>query len=144
MLFLQKVSGEYFKNIKYIYAISCVSAIILNRLELKIKFYDKRKIYTIEQLSDITSVVKNFQFFVQEKWKIAIDRPGSGNTKNIGSVNNIDDLINGKGVFSELGEDIFDDYWMYYLTTDMAMRAELPSPYYKNIDEYKRFKHIDV
>ena len=141
---MQKVSGEYFKNIKYIYAISCVSAIILNRLELKIKFYDKRKIYTIEQLSDITSVVKNFQFFVQEKWKIAIDRPGSGNTKNIGSVNNIDDLINGKGVFSELGEDIFDDYWMYYLTTDMAMRAELPNPYYKNIVEYKRFKHIDV
>lgn len=105
---------------------------------------DERKSYTLEQLSDITSVVKNFQFFVQEKWKIAIDRPGSGNTKNIGSVNNIDDLINGKGVFSELGEDIFDDYWMYYLTTDMAMRAELPSPYYKNIDEYKRFKHIDV
>ena len=52
---------------------------------------DERKSYTLEQLSDITSVVKNFQFFVQEKWKIAIDRPGSGNTKNIGSVNNIDD-----------------------------------------------------
>lgn len=105
---------------------------------------DERKYYTLEQLSDITSVVKNFQFFVQEKWKIAIDKPGSGNTKNIGSVNNIDDLINGQGVFSELGEEIFDDYWMYYLTTDMAMRAELPSPYYKNIAEYKRFKHIDV
>lgn len=104
---------------------------------------DERKSYTLEQLSDITSVVKNFQFFVQEKWKIAIDRPGSGNTKNIGSVNNIDDLINGQGVFSELGEDVFDDYWMYYLTTDMAMRAELPNPYYKNIAEYKRFKHID-
>lgn len=105
---------------------------------------DERKSYTLEQLSDITSVVKNFQFFVQEKWKIAIDRPESGNTKNIGSVNNIDDLINGQGVFSELGEDVFDDYWMYYLTTDMAMRAELPNPYYKNIVEYKRFKHIDV
>lgn len=143
MLFLQKVSGEYFKNIKYIYAISCVSAIILNRLELKIKFYDKRKIYTIEQLSDITSVVKNFQFFVQEKWKIATDKPGSGNTKNIGSVNNIEDLINGKGIFSELGEDVFDDYWMYYLTEDMAKKAELPKPFYKNLDEYKQFKHID-
>ena len=43
----------------------------------------------------------------------------------------------------DLGEDVFDDYWMYYLTTDMAMRAELPNPYYKNIAEYKRFKHID-
>lgn len=104
---------------------------------------DERKSYKIEQLSDITSVVKNFQFFVQEKWKIATDKPGSGNTKNIGSVNNIEDLINGKGIFSELGEDVFDDYWMYYLTEDMAKKAELPKPFYKNLDEYKQFKHID-
>ncbi|MBR4156326.1 MAG: EcoRV family type II restriction endonuclease [Bacteroidales bacterium] len=104
---------------------------------------DERKSYSLEQLSDITSVVKNFEFFVQEKWKIAIDRPGSGNTKNIGSVNSIEDLINGNGLFSELGEDVFDDYWMYYLTTDMAKMAELPNPYYKNLIEYKQFKHID-
>lgn len=103
---------------------------------------DERKSYTIEQLPDIISVIKNFKFFVQEKWKIAIDRPGSGNTKNIGSVSNINDLINGTGPFAELGEDIFDDYWMYYLTTDMAKMAELPKPYYKNISEYKQFKCI--
>lgn len=42
---------------------------------------DKRKSYMLNQLSEIVSVIKNFQFFVQEKWKIAIDRPGSGNTK---------------------------------------------------------------
>lgn len=103
---------------------------------------DERKSYSIDQLSDIISVIKNFQFFVQEKWKIAVDRPGSGNTKNIGSVSNIDDLINGNGSFSELGEDIFNDYWMYYLTTDMAKMAELPKPYYKNLTEYKLFKNI--
>lgn len=104
---------------------------------------DERKSYSIEQLSDITSVIRNFQFFVQEKWKIATDRPGSGNTKNIGSVSNINDLINGKGVFAELGEDIFNDYWMYYLTTDMAKMAELPKPFYRNITEYKQFKNIE-
>lgn len=103
---------------------------------------DERETYTIDQLQDIVSVIKNFQFFVQEKWKIAIDKPGSGNTKNIGSVNKIDDLINGNGPFSELGEEIFNDYWIYYLTTDMAKMAELPKPYYKNLSEYKHFKNI--
>lgn len=104
---------------------------------------DEFKTYRLEQLDEITSVIKNFCFFVREKWEIAIDRPGSGNTKNIGSVNRIDDLLNGKGVFSELGEDIFNDYWMYYLTADMARKAELPKPYYTNITEYKKFKNID-
>jgi hypothetical protein len=77
---------------------------------------DEQKTYTVEQLNEIASVVKDFQFFVQEKWKIAIDRPGSGNTKNIGSVTKISDLIEGNGPFSTLGENFFDDYWMNYLT----------------------------
>lgn len=104
---------------------------------------DERKVYNIEQLGEIVSVIKNFQFFVQEKWKIATDRPGSGNTKNIGSVSCIEDLVNGRGVFSNMGEDVFNDYWQYYLTADMAKNAELPKPYYKNISEYKKFKHIE-
>ncbi|MBR4844428.1 MAG: restriction endonuclease [Alistipes sp.] len=104
---------------------------------------DECKTYTLDQLQEIVSVIKNFQFFVREKWEIAIDRPGSGNTKNIGSVHKIEDLINGKGTFSTLGEDIFNDYWMYYLTADMARKAELPKPYYTNISEYKKFKHIE-
>lgn len=104
---------------------------------------DECKTYTLDQLDKIVSVIKNFQFFVREKWEIAIDRPGSGNTKNIGSVHKIDDLLNGKGIFSELGEDVFNDYWMYYLTADMARKAELPQPYYTNIMEYKKFKHIE-
>lgn len=104
---------------------------------------DERKSYMLNQLSEIISVIKNFQFFVQEKWKIAIDRPGSGNTKNIGSVSKIEDLINGNGIFTELGEDVFNDYWMYYLTSDMAKKVELPKPYYSNLSEYKHLKHIE-
>ena len=103
---------------------------------------DEQKTYTVEQLNEIASVVKDFQFFVQEKWKIAIDRPGSSNTKNIGSVTKISDLIEGNGPFSALGENFFDDYWMHYLTNDMARNAELPAPYYSNIEQYKTFKHI--
>lgn len=104
---------------------------------------DERKTYTLDQLEKIVSVCKNFHFFVQEKWKIATDRPGSGNTKNIGSISNINDLIEGNGTFAKLGEDIFDDYWMYYLTSDMAKQAELPKPLYSNLIEYKQFKHIE-
>lgn len=103
---------------------------------------DEFKVYRLENLDDIKSVIKNFSFFVQEKWRIAIDRAGSGNTKNIGSVSDISALIGGKGPFAELGEEIFDDYWMHYLTKDMARKAELSEPYYTNLTEYKAFKRL--
>lgn len=103
---------------------------------------DERKLYTLDSLDDIVSVVKDITFFVQEKWKIAIDRPGSGNTKNIGSVSLIEDLIDGNGPFSELGEVVFDDYWTNYLTSDMAKKAELAGPYYNNLESYKKFRNI--
>jgi len=103
---------------------------------------DERKIYGLNDLQNIISVVKKFDFFVQEKYKIAIDRPGSGNTKNIGGVTNIEQLRNGNGPFAKLGENVFNDYWMYYLTKDMAQAAELPSPLYTNLKQYKDFKNI--
>ena len=51
---------------------------------------------------------------MQEKWKIASDKSGSGNTANIGSIAHINDIVTGNGMFSKLGEDWFDDYWMNY------------------------------
>jgi hypothetical protein len=75
---------------------------------------DETKVHRIGELQSITSVVKNFQFFVTEKWKIASDKGGSGNTANIGSINNIADIIAGLGMFSKLGENWFDEYWMNY------------------------------
>jgi hypothetical protein len=104
---------------------------------------DERKIFGLNDLQNITSVVKDFEFFVQEKYKIAIDRPGSGNTKNIGGVTNIDQLKNGNGPFVRLGEDVFNDYWMFYLTKDMAQAAELPNPLYANLKQYREFKNME-
>lgn len=75
---------------------------------------DETKAHKIDELKSITSVVKNFCFFVAEKWQIASDKGGSGNTANIGSINNIADLTSGKGMFSKLGEHWFDEYWMNY------------------------------
>lgn len=113
--------GEYFenrsstKNIQFPYSSYlghfCLG-IIYDRAELTA--IDETKIYSLEELETIQSVIKNFQFFVVEKWQIASDRSGSGNTANIGSINNIDDIIKGHGLFANLGEHWFDDYWMNY------------------------------
>ncbi len=75
---------------------------------------DETRACVIDELHSIVSVASHFQFFVTEKWKIASDKGGSGNTANIGSINNISDIIDGKGMFSKLGEQWFDEYWMNY------------------------------
>lgn len=101
---------------------------------------DERKVYRLDDLQSIASVIRDFTFFFQEKYRISIDRPGSGNTKNIGSVTRIDKLIQGNGPFAELGETIFDDYWMYYLTKDMARAVEMKSAPYRNLSEYLTYR----
>ena len=75
---------------------------------------DETRTYEFEELHSISSVIKDFKFFVAEKWRIASDKSGSGNTANIGSINKIADIISGRGMFSKLGEEWFDDYWMNY------------------------------
>ena len=45
---------------------------------------------------------------------MASDKSGSGNTANIGSIQRIDDILLGNGMFAHLGEEWFDDYWMNY------------------------------
>jgi len=118
------------------YSANLVLGVIYSRLD---EVNDERRVYKLSELSSIASVVRQFQFLVQDKWRIAIDRPGSGNTKNIGSVQNVDDLLNGRGSFSTLGEEVFDDYWMNYLTIDMARAIESKPPY-KNLSDYARWK----
>jgi len=84
-----------------------------------IKKIGQRKVTTVKNLKSITSVIKDFDFFVAEKWKIASDKQGSGNTANIGSVVDIEDLKNENGIFSKLNEKWFDEYWMNYGTATM-------------------------
>ena len=79
----------------------------------------EREITTVKNLKSISSVIKDFDFFAAEKWKIASDSQGSGNTANIGSIVDIDDLKNGNGIFSKLGEKWFDEYWINYGSATM-------------------------
>ena len=100
---------------------------------------DERKKFAIANLSSIPSVIKDFEFFAQPKYRIATALPGSGNTKNIGSVDKIAALTSGSGPFASLGEEVYDDYWMFYLTRDMAKALTINRPY-MNLKTYLEYK----
>lgn len=113
--------GEYFsdrsssKNIQHPYGEYsghfCLG-IIYSRAELDKN--EETRIYSLEDLRTIPPIIKDFLFFAEEKWKIASDKGGSGNTANIESILKIDDILNGNGVFAKAGEEYFDNYWMNY------------------------------
>jgi len=103
---------------------------------------DENRVYSIDDLEDILSVVKDFDFIVQEKYRIAKDRPGSGNTKNIGSCVKMNELKDGLGPFTKLGVKVFDDFWMNYMTNEMAHSAKLKNPPYTNLREYLKYRNI--
>lgn len=115
----------------------------VNRREIHSYFINETKTYNLTNFTEIQSVVKNFDFFIQEKWKIAIDRPGSGNTKNIGSESNINNLKSGNGLFvrefKDKAKNAFDKYWMTYETKNMAKEAGRLEPFFTNITSYKKW-----
>jgi len=101
---------------------------------------DETKTYNISQLRSITSVIKDIQFFTCEKWEIASDSQGSGNTANIGSIVRIEDILSCNGVFKKLGEDWFDDYWMNY----GKIRASKKGTVITDIEAFVRYRKGDT
>jgi hypothetical protein len=92
-------------------------------------------IVTLDQIDSITPAISDIEIIIQEKYKIASDRPGSGNTANIGSAVDIDILKNGTGIFSQLGEKEFEKYWRGFTTRRDSTIAGKQQPY-RNIREY--------
>ncbi|MDR1763847.1 MAG: EcoRV family type II restriction endonuclease [Dysgonamonadaceae bacterium] len=92
--------------------------------ETAIQKVGEREVTTVKHLKSITSVIKDFDFFAAEKWKIASDKQGSGNTANIGCTLNLDDLKNENGIFSQLGEEWFDEYWMNFGSATMLKNGK--------------------
>jgi len=104
------------------------------------------EIKRIAELNDIISVISNIRVFVQDKWRIASDKPGSGNTTNIGSSDKVRELVYGKGLFTKLGnrgEEIFDDYWKLYETKSMARTADRPEPLFTDLKGYLIHKNLN-
>ena len=104
---------------------------------------DERKQFSLTDLAKIPSVIKDFEFFAQPKFRLATARPGSGNTKNIGSDDKIASLVSGSGPFASLGEEVYDDYWMFYLTRDMAEAVGVKRPY-MNLKTYLEYKQRGI
>lgn len=133
--------GKYFqnrqskKNIQYPYSHYlghyCFGIIYSRNVEDKL---GELKILSIESLENIKSVIKDFTCFAEEKWKIASDKGGSGNTANIGSIKSIDDLIHGNGVFAKSSEEMFDDYWINYGKLTQVVKGEV-----KRITSFKDY-----
>lgn len=96
-------------------------------------------IRNIEEIDQIVPAIQDVEFLVQEKYKIASDQPGSGNTANIGSVTDPQTLKTGTGPFSSLGNQVFEDYWRNYKTRAMAQRTGQPQSY-SNLKQYLEWK----
>ena len=106
--------------------------------DIPIQKIGNRKVTSVKNLKSITSVIKDFDFFASEKWKIASDKQGSGNTANIGSVVNIADLKNGNGIFSLLGEEWFDEYWINHGSATMLKDGKMTK--ITNLKDFLEFK----
>lgn len=144
--------GTYFternstKNIQFPYnqyLAHCCLGIIYSRNILNLD--DETTVYNRYQHQDlikIQSVISNFEFFACEKWKIASDKSGSGNTANIGSISYIPDILQERGIFSQLGESWFDEYWMNFgkiLLPDKTNRKGKPKSI-TSLEDYLKFK----
>jgi len=74
------------------------------------------RIFTFDKRGEISCPIKDVACFVQEKYRIASKRAGSGNTTNIGSITgaSVEDFAEGNGPFAAEGDEVFLDYWRNY------------------------------
>lgn len=144
--------GEYFinrnstKNIQFPYnqylGHYCLG-ILYSRKALT--YLEEAIIYKRENLDKIPSVIGDFEFFACEKWQIASDKRGSGNTANIGSINYIKDILDGRGMFGKLGEKWFDEYWINYgkiIVPNETIKSGKPK-FITNLRDYLKFKGMN-
>ncbi|MBC6416448.1 MAG: restriction endonuclease, partial [Rhodospirillales bacterium] len=93
------------------------------------------RIYSFDTLRHIPIPFDDVEVFMQEKWRIAGDRAGSGNTANVGSIYaTVQDFSAGNGVFASEAE--FLEYWRGYRRTNRERQAA-----YSNIDEFRAAKN---
>ncbi len=89
------------------------------------------RIHSFDTLTEIPIPFDDVEVFIQEKWRIAGDKAGSGNTANVGSINGtIDDFSSGNGVFACEAE--FHEYWRRYKRTNQERQSA-----YSNIREFR-------
>lgn len=91
-------------------------------------------IYEVAELEKIPIPFEAVSLFVAQKWKIAGDKAGSGNTTNIGSITGLlEDFQNEAGPFES--EEEFLEYWRGYGRTASERAGR-----YKNLEEFRNWK----
>ena len=122
------------KNISYPYSDYGQHWIIGFVYQRQVARADSVRLYSIDDIDQIDVPFANVRVFMQEKWRIASDRAGSGNTANIGSLRGkLEDFEKGRGAFNS--EQEFLDYWRGYKRT----RAERNQAY-SNVAEFRELK----
>jgi hypothetical protein len=103
------------KNIRFPYAQYRVHWII-GFVYVRVEGIESKMYASSEQASEVVCPYTDVKYFVQEKYKIAGLKPGSGNTANMGSfqTSDIEDLRHGRGPFAKHGKHVFEDYWRNY------------------------------
>lgn len=103
------------KNIEYQYT-DYVKHYVIGFVYKRNGLAQESQVYSYDDRSKIIFPYYDVKCFIQEKYRIAGDKPGSGNTENIGSfpTKNFADIKLGNGPFAQLGPDVFDLYWKYY------------------------------
>ncbi|MHA1437836.1 MAG: type II restriction endonuclease [Promethearchaeota archaeon] len=104
-------------------------------LGTKLKNFDdlKKATQNIDKQIEIKHIV------VTPKWKVARKVPGSGNTANIGSISNVNDLVNGNAEFDS--KEQFEEFWTYRFDHTLALKRIRKThksfqPPYKDFNEY--------
>jgi len=107
------IRPPYTKNISYPYT-EYREHWIIGYIYSRVTDIEKPEVTKIEKLHEVKAAIDDVEVLVHEKWQLSSDKPGSGNTANIGSVNSLNDLKQGKGVFTKFGDkgkEVFEDYW---------------------------------
>lgn len=103
------------KNIEYKYTDYCKHFVICFVYKRNDAAQESKE-FNYESRDNIECPFTDVRYFIQEKYKIAGDKPSSGNTENIGSfrTKSFEKLKNGAGPFANYGKEVFDLYWKYY------------------------------
>lgn len=93
-------------------------------------------VFTLDDLPEITAAYKNVDVAVMEKYRVGGDKPGSGNTDNIGTfkAKQFEAFSYGAGPFAFLGNDCYVDYWRNYPRNTLPKKEK--ELLYNNLNEY--------
>lgn len=91
---------------------------------------------SIDDIGSIQPAYQDVEIAFMEKYRLAGDKPGSGNTDNIGTFksNSMEAFQYGAGPFALLGNEVFEHYWRNYPRNADTAREKADK--FKNLPAY--------